>query len=137
MDAERALQALQPPRVAQLGVVVQEAEQLPGGELRALVERADEPHVLVIAKVAERERAREPVAGSPRVSSSEALSTTQSSNGPWVACRLSTHARVSAGWLCTTSTTLVVTAATAAPWPGPAAAYRSESGTYFRSSAPE
>jgi len=39
--------------------------------------------------------------------------------------------------LCTTSTTLVVTAATGGPGAGPAAAYRSESGTYFRSSAPE
>jgi hypothetical protein len=43
---------------------------------------------------------------------------------------------VSAGWLCTTSTTLVVTA-TGGPGTGPVAAYRSESGTYLRSRAPE
>jgi hypothetical protein len=53
-----------------------------------------------------------------------------------VAWRLSTHARVSARRSCTTSTTLVVTAAPGGPEAGPAAAYRSESGTYRRSRAP-
>jgi hypothetical protein len=43
---------------------------------------------------------------------------------------------VSATWLWTTSTTLRVTTLPEGPRPGPAAGYRSVSGTYLRSIAP-
>ena len=42
----RVAEPLQPARLAHLGVVVQEAEELAAGERAPRVERADEAHVL-------------------------------------------------------------------------------------------
>jgi hypothetical protein len=51
VSGERLAQPLQPARIAGLGVVVEEAEHFPGRQARALVERADEADVRVVAVV--------------------------------------------------------------------------------------
>src|SRR4029077_2994269 len=57
-SVHRGLQTLEPPRLAHHGVVVEEAEAVAAGQAGALVERADEPHVLPVAVVPQRGRAR-------------------------------------------------------------------------------
>src|SRR5262249_48366409 len=48
---DSGLQPPEPPGIAHLGVVVQEAEGVAAGQARALVERADQPDVLVVAVI--------------------------------------------------------------------------------------
>ena len=52
---QRGAEARQPAHVAHLGVIVEEAEHVAAGQRRALIQRADEPDVLGVALVAQRE----------------------------------------------------------------------------------
>ncbi len=50
-SVHRGLQALQPARLAHLGVVVQEAQSIAGGSPRALVQGPDQADVVIVAVV--------------------------------------------------------------------------------------